>query len=569
MRLRPLLLILVLCLLDFLRAHAATVVIVDSQERKESASLELTPRGAFHLSVHGKPIPLDGIRAIRFPSAESPTLRSIQLHRVLLVDGQVLHGEVLALDADQLTLKTAWTAKLCIPRGAVMMISPQPGWQPLFLDDFEGTLTHWEMDGKPELHAGEATSGKQSLLLDRRCGRATYRLQSPLQAGRIAVNVLMPEKPNPGRWFLELQLASDKGSVRLELLGSGTSFSASSPTGLEASSPVIRRAGWQRLAVEFTSERLLILADDRVIGFGKPLPAPVASCRFHCEGPPTGSLAIDDFAISKAVPKSLPLIPADPSQDDLFTSAGDEIFGKAVGIEQSSGVRFETGNRVRSVPWSETAGLSFLRSDLRSKTTEGEHVRILIRTNDGLRDELEVVVRKIDADHLVLMHAWLGEFSIPLGRVDEIRPLFYGQRLPIDGGIHHLGKNIQKGFVRPAPSGLSLMCDFPLAKALPGVLLLEAAHVVGPSDGPHIADALKLGSLRTEVYLNGEMLDNLNRQVDRSSDKARIFRLAVPADRLREGSNSLELRSTADKESGRQAEVEIYSLRLELPEARE
>lgn len=569
MRLRPLLLIIVFCLLDFLRVYAATVVIVDAQEHKESASLELTPHGVFHLSVHGKTNPLDVIRAIRFPAAETPVLRSIQLHRVLLVDGQILNGEVLAIDAEQLTLKTAWTAKLCIPRAAVLMITPQPGWQPVFLDDFEGPLAPWKFEGKPERHEGPATSGKQSLLLDRHCSRATYLLPSPLQAGRIAVNVLLPEKPGPDRWFLELQLAYDKGAVRLELLGPAPSFSASSPTGLESSSPVIRQAGWQRIAVEFTSDRLLILADDRVIGFGKPLPAPVASCRFHCEGPPTGSLVIDDFAISKAIAKSLELTPTDPSQDDLFTAAGDEILGKAVGIERSAGVRFDMGSRVRSFPWFEAAGLSFCRSALQSKATEGEHVRIWIRTNDGLRDELDAVVSKIDADHLVLMHAWLGELSIPLARVDEIRPLFYGQQLPIDGRIHHLGKSILKGFVHPAPTGLSLKCDFPLAKALPGVLLIEAAHVVGPSDGPRIAEALKLGMLRTEVYLNGEMLDNLNRQVDRSSDKARLFRIAVSADRLREGLNSLEIRPTADKESGRQAEVEIYSLRLELPRARE
>src|SRR5262249_46735062 len=51
---------------------------------------------------------------------------------------------------------------------------------------------------------------------------------------------------------------------------------------------------------------------------------------------------------------------------------------------------------------------------------------------------------------------------------------------------------------------------------------------------------------RTEVRVNGAMIDSVDRHWHRSSAEYRRLRFAIPADVLRKGTNTLELRQPAE-----------------------
>jgi hypothetical protein len=93
--------------------------------------LSFTPRD-------GDPVPAEEFARVRFAPATPAPFRVGAGHRVRLHDGQQLTGQLLGLDQEGLVLRTAWSVKAVLPRGAVAALTALPGWRCLFEDNFAG-----------------------------------------------------------------------------------------------------------------------------------------------------------------------------------------------------------------------------------------------------------------------------------------------------------------------------------------------------------------------------------------------------------------------------------------------
>lgn len=535
-----------------------------------SGELTLGPKGAFRFRGTTKPLAPEDVTAFR-PTGQRPaSFRSPFPVRVRLLQRQVITGEIVGVDRGRITLRTSWADSVSIPRGAAESVAHPDGWQLVFADTFEADSADWKEAGRPRRAEGDATSGKRALVLDAPAQRAALKLKEPLAGGKVGVNFRQLAKATGRRWVVELELAGDKGAAPVVSVELGDTLTVRSAGKPEHRGEARRSHEWRRLTVEFSESWLRVVVDDLVLwsqaqGPGGRLRAGRLACDGDASG--AGEMLFDDFAVHAAVaPKRL--TPHDPTQDAVATRDGDTLFGRASNID-AGGITVEGKFGKRKVCWTEAAVVTFVRQGIPLATTDGEHARLTLRGPDGLRDLLDGVIKAIDPKRIVLTHALLGELTIPAGAVEEIRPRFFGRELLIDAGPHHLGKKTRAEFAAPKPEGLSLTRRFRVDQ-LNGdaTLVVEAAHLVGPADRKDVAESLKRGGMRTAVYINEQRAGSLNDLVDRAVREPSAVRLTVPKDLLTVGANTVELRQTADPETGRVADVEVHSLRLELPRAR-
>jgi hypothetical protein len=162
-------------------------------------------------------------------------------------------------------------------------------------------------------------------------------------------------------------------------------------------------------------------------------------------------------------------------------------------------------------------------------------------------DQLEGVVTKLDEKRLTLRHPDLGDLSIDRSRLARLRRLFYGQRIELDNASHHLGDKDRAvpGLQPRRAEGSTLTRKFRLETVSASTrFIVSVIQLKGPGNG--IGPALDRGELRTEVWVNGERVDYLNRLVDRAQVRPQQLTIAVPKKLLRAGDNVLELRQTPE-----------------------
>jgi hypothetical protein len=162
-----------------------------------------------------------------------------------------------------------------------------------------------------------------------------------------------------------------------------------------------------------------------------------------------------------------------------------------------------------------------------------------------------------------LAHPVLGELEIGRAWLTELRTILVGERIELDRSPRHLGKQFCPRFRNPEPDGLVLRRGFRLTQPATAVrLLVCVAHLPGRNDGPDIRQSLEQGSLRTEVLLNGQVIDYLNRYVDRASPTPTRLTVPLPVAKLQEN-NTLELRQRLDPRTLQVADCEILELLVE------
>jgi hypothetical protein len=260
--------------------------------------------------------------------------------------------------------------------------------------------------------------------------------------------------------------------------------------------------------------------------------------------------------------QTLPRPPGDLTQDEVWLRSGDQLFGEAVRAD-GNGCVLKNRFAERTFSWADARGLFFRQqSGSPFRTEEGEQVRLVLENLPP--DELEGVVRAYDEKTLRLRHAVLGDVLIPTERMRRLEGIVYGQRIHLDQGIHHLGRQVLSTLELPQPEGLVFRRAFPFADS-PGNarLSLTVSHLQGTGDG--IAAELARGALRTEVVLNGKVVDYLNRHVDRLAGRPRRLTIALPRHLLRRGENGLELRQTVDPTTGHCEDCVFSNVVIELP----
>jgi hypothetical protein len=116
----------------------------------------------------------------------------------------------------------------------------------------------------------------------------------------------------------------------------------------------------------------------------------------------------------------------------------------------------------------------------------------------------------------------------------------------------------------PRAEGINLKSSFHLDAAPEAArLVVEVARLQGPGDG--IGRALERGELRTEVVVNGQFVDYLNRHVDRASAELRRVEVELPLGTLRAGENTLEMRLTSERETQRYPHCGVAGIAIEMP----
>jgi hypothetical protein len=522
---------------------AALVARGDEAVRRDgtptSGRLTLSESGRFTFgeeSVNG----LDRVRFAPKPPAPPP----VHLwHQVRLGHGEVVLAEIRKLDDRALYVRPAWANRLVISRAAVEQVTNEPGWRPVLFDAFDGGLDRWTRAGEPRAEAGR-------LVFDK-AGQAVEAVVGPLAAGRVGLTTWATVTKGR-RVTLDLGFVRDArpAAVRVEVSGSGEWFIVSAPDKPAHEGQIRRDGAARRVSAEFDRDRLAVFVDEWVLWTRDAGPGELRSIKLRSEGQGQDTVAVDDVLVTRPEPAVEARTWADLTADGVRSPDGDETYGALASVG-SAGVALDVKEKNLALGWPEVTGFAFRRGPAAELATRGEHVRVLVRTADGLRDVLEGAVKSFDDKTIVLIHAALGELVLPRDRIEEVRLLFHGRRVPIDTAPHHLGVRPAFGFAVPRPEGLRLVRTFRLDEPGTGFVVIDAAGV-GRTGTP------------AEVRVNGEVIGELNRLADRAEPAVRRYRL--PVERWRTGDNEVEVRlRPAD---GKVTGIDVRAVRVELHEPR-
>jgi hypothetical protein len=555
-------------------ACAEDAVRPDGQRIKGRLSLDAAHRLCFTPAGKDAPLALDSIQDIRFPAAEVPPLLVGAPQRVEFGNEQHITGELLRMDPDAVHLRTCCSEDLKLPRRAVVDVTQPAGLATLFHEDFDADPIRMQLAGSPPLDTKQRTSGRRSLVLNKVGQSALHVLPTPLDAGRIGLHFRDSGDASGARWLVEATFANQTTSRQVSVLlaGDGDSWTVESDVPSSESRRIPRTVGWHRLSIRFRREYLLVGVDDRLLfESGKDGPgAPLKQVRLVCKkrGPDEserGAVHFDDLTLAQSL---VPLVhgPGDPTQDELWLASGDQLFGH-VERADSRTVTLRARSGTRDVAWANLRGIFPERDPPSPQTSDGAHVRIWFRSGLGSEpDQLEGVLQELSDDKFVLHHAVLGDVGLERSRLVRLRPLFHGRLMELETAAHHLGDagRLVPGLVPPRARGPSLRHTFRL-DAVPNSarLIVTVQHLQGPADG--IREQLQRGDLRTEIVVNGRPIDYLNRFVDRAVKEPLRLHVVIPTAALRVGDNTLEVRQTPDRATGRHVSCILQAMAVELP----
>ncbi len=365
--------------------------------------------------------------------------------RVRLWDGERISGQIQELNKDILRLRTAWAARLDLPRAALAAVEPLPGWRTLFDEDFRrehgrpsASGAGLRFTGEPTFTNAEDGTAARALLLRAAGQSMTYTLRShaprgneEFTGGRVGINFQEQGQAAGARWMVELlfRLGVRERCVTVMVAGEGEYYTVDSG-GLPGTLRRVKRTpGWHRLIAQFGKQSLRVTCDDDVLwhnlddGPGGPLQQVTIACQRRSEREALrGAVAWTEFCIERAVDEHQQQ-PAEDEQDAVRLLTDDQLFGTILSADRRV-LQIEGRFGKRSLSWTMVSGCSFRQPATPPKANEGAKVRVLVRS--GLCEEndvLEGVVQSLDERRLVLKHALLGEVTLERARVREVRPL--------------------------------------------------------------------------------------------------------------------------------------------------
>jgi hypothetical protein len=401
--------------------RADEAVLKDGRAVEGKLALDAEKRWRF--VPDGKAGPLDpgAVQHVRFSPAPLPPLRAGRVWRVTLRDGQSLTGDRLDLGDRGLRLRTAWSERVAVPRGAVAAVAPWPGHALVFFDDFEKDFGAWQVKGKPGVD-GPATSGKHGASLAA-AGQALERsLDNPVEEGHFGVN-FTDEEASGGSWRTEAEFRTPGGKrvVTVEVAGPGRHYRVEVP-GLKGTAAEVERGpGYRRLTVQFSPTSLRVAVDGTALwynldaGPGGPLVRLRLACDKPAEAPPVrGRVVFDAGSLHRADdPPRRP--PGDGKLDEVWLLSGDQLFGRAVQADDQA-VVFQAARRRHRLPWSEVRELKAREGPPPERP--GGRARVWIDNGvDSVPDVLDGVPLSLDARHLKLDVPDVGAVALERGRL--------------------------------------------------------------------------------------------------------------------------------------------------------
>lgn len=416
--------LLLACLVGAGRADEA--VLPDGRRLQGTLTVDAAGKAHFAPADKAEPIALAALHAVRFPPAEVQPFHLGTPLRVLLPGGQHVTGELQALDAESLRLRTTWAERVIIPRRQMMAVRHPPGLLTLFSEGFEQELKGWELTGKPARNEQQAAAGRFSLLLNEAGQGASYTLPTPLVAGRLGVSFRAGENTAGGRWVVEAEFAAAPGKrlVTVVVAGDGDAYAVDAPLPAGESCRLTRSPGWHRLGLRFQPEYLLVGVDGHLLWeCGKEGPGgPLRRVRLACVGTqPRAEVFFDELSLARQVDEPV-RVAADPARDEVRLPGGDQLFGDVLRADPG-GVELRGRFGPRRLPWGEVLGVYLKPAAPPSATPRQEQVRVWLQTGlGGEEDQLEGVLRSLDARRLVLRHPVLGDVDVERGRLRRLAP---------------------------------------------------------------------------------------------------------------------------------------------------
>jgi len=393
--------------------------------RRITGTLTLGKNGQVRFDVPGQvePVAIDRIDRVRFPETTLAPFRVGGNLRVLLRDGQSLTGPLVRLDRDLLVLRTAWAARVNVPRAAVAALTQLPGWQPVFEDNFASRRKEWTGKARPAL---EVEQGACVAVLNEAGQELVYTLAEPIRKGRVGVNFQERDGASGARWLLEMTFRQDQElrTLTVTLAGDGEGYPVAAP-GLEGKVTALARTpGWHRVTVQFSGGSLRVLLDESALWYNleRGPGGALQQVRLRCQGSGQrkGALALTEFSVAQGVDEAVRPI-QDPSQDEVWLATGDQLFGVIVGAADRT-VTLEGRFGRRSLPWTAVRGCYLREAMNRPPALEGTPVRVWLGNGVTAEpDVIEGVIVGLDEPRWRLRNAWLGELKVERERVRQVR----------------------------------------------------------------------------------------------------------------------------------------------------
>jgi hypothetical protein len=258
-------------------------------------------------------------------------------------------------------------------------------------------------------------------------------------------------------------------------------------------------------------------------------------------------------------------------QDQILLVEGDELFGDLVALDKS-GCTFQGGFPSVRFGWDELQQVQFRRGRVQGRSVRGLIVRLhLGQTEQPADDELlEGALVEWDEETLVLDHPHLGRLGLPRNRLRSIEILGDGLRVDVESAEHHLGNDVRAELPLPFPDGTELVRTFTLERLPegPAEVVCRVVQLESAQQGGRFARDLQEGHLRSDLWINDQLVDYMNRYVSRPIDEPQRLRIPVPAGTLKRGENTLRITQTPlpDDKSDFD-DFLLAKLAIELPES--
>ncbi|MDR3636261.1 MAG: hypothetical protein P4L84_20835 [Isosphaeraceae bacterium] len=483
--------------------------------------------------------------------------------RLELGTDQQISGRLGAIDRDAARLVDGpGGLSVTVARTGLRGVVQHPGEAQVFEDGFE-TLEEsaWSSVGEPVLDHEPRLLGERSLRIAAGGTALTHRLAEPLVAGKLELAFHDDGTTAPGQqWFADLFFRGATGpeSLRAILGWSEESLAVESSGGLAlAVQRLARKPGWHRLSVRFSPERTEVAVDGDELAHGKGPSGPLGEIRLASyatgkSGPPAGLAGhFDDLRLARFAEPAAS-VEIDPSQDEARLTSGDQLFGALQSADSRRVVMSVLG---RDVPlsWGEVSSLYFRRAAVPGRPVEGVLVRVAWRAfaegGAGDVDQVEGALVGVTDAALTVATPYAGTLAVPRDRVVRLSVQGHGRRLVIDSAAHHLGNQLSRTpplLDPPQPESGPFVRSFTLEQVpeRPAYIALDVVQVIGEASGGGFAQEVRDGALRTNVKLNGQLVDYLNRHITSSNETPERVRLQVPGGLLRAGKNELRIEQT-------------------------
>ena len=509
------------------------------------------------------------------------------LRRIALLNGDRFVAECLDWGSQTAAFQLLSGQIITVPVLAISEMANLPGEVVVRVDSFEADSSP-NPEPKPGrvLDETQAASGHSSLRIDSTSPGYSHKFEQPMDFARIefSFKTAINDASSPsGEWQFDCDDSVDQKKSLVVRIGPDQSISVSGISrDTESASQNLKLSdGWHSFIALIDPKRTRLIVDDAIVAS-----TPAVSIKSICLKPTgvnsTNILWIDDLQILKLSP--IDDQDRSPShsigRDALTTETGDELFGRIIGITESS-VTLETIGHVRSIPlnrvtsldWSQPTAAIKHASALKAGVVASVEMQSFVDRTECQPERWTVTITRIDSKYLIAQHSLVGELKLLWSDVRRVEPLFVGQSLLVDARRFHLGNSIRTDLHRHLPDGTDICGDFDLPAIPSGqpyfsldVAELEAASPEAPPASPFLAQ-LRAGRLVTEVFLNEQRIGNLNQLIRfkaRSQTPDRI-RVSVPRDLLKLGRNTFRLQQQPLEPDGHEFDDgEIGNLRFEF-----